>query len=162
MEHGGLNPILPFLGGRSDAARRLFEAFHRESPFYQLARLAIASLVGAMPSVASARPNPRRSTPRANAPPLPRMRLKISSSHALGRTCAVPTQHQGRFILGFRNEIRGYTRGGTAQVRRRYEEIPCHTLLWGVRKCEIFLFHPWQSRRWSGTKAPSPSEVAGR
>ena len=51
--------------------RRLCGACSRESPLYQLARLAIALLVGAVPSVASARPSQsriafsyRRATPK--------------------------------------------------------------------------------------------------
>ena len=47
-----------------------------------------------------------------------RMVCSDSTPH-LRRTCAVPTPYQGRFMFGFRNEIRGCTRGGTALVRRR-------------------------------------------
>ena len=42
-------------------------------------------------------------------------------------TCAVPSPYLRRFMFGFRNEIRGCTRGGTAKVRRRYGEGPLQT-----------------------------------
>ena len=33
MEYGGLKPILPFLGGRSDAARRVVIRLHASHPW---------------------------------------------------------------------------------------------------------------------------------
>ena len=70
----------------SDVARRVAlqpPRRDKKSPFYQLARLAIAFLVGAMPSVASARPSQRRiAIKRAALHSQPSRRIKGATPHS--------------------------------------------------------------------------------
>ena len=44
------------------------------------------------------------------------------------RTNSTPSPYQGRFILGFHNEIRGCTRVGTAMVLSWYGAVPRNAL----------------------------------
>ena len=50
---------------------------------------------------------------------------KLYDAYALDllRTFALPSPYLGRFMFGFRGEIRGCTRGGTAMVGRRYGDV---------------------------------------
>ena len=129
LEYGGLQPILPFLGGRSDAACRVVIRLHAVPQRFLQRRGAPhrfpPSRLPPMGTYGLNRDAARHVA--TNAPPHP----------ALPPTCAVPTPYLGRCTLGFHAKIRGCSGPGRALVRRRYGGIRGngwgHTGLHGLR-----------------------------
>ena len=137
MEYGSLKPILPSLGGRSDAARCVVIPLYAISVY---ARMGINDgrwQCPSMPTVGAVFGTPRRGfgAQREDSPAHRHPRCAyhphttdVSSPH-LRRTIAVPSPYQGRFMFGFRlkaksedaeTKVRRWYGAGTKQIPRIY------------------------------------------
>ena len=116
MEYGGLQPILPFLEGRSDAACRVVIRLH------------------AVPQRFLQRRGTPHRFPPSRLPPMGTYGLNRAAARhvatnapprlpTLPPTCALPSPYLGRCPLGFHAKIRGCSGPGRAMVGRRYGGI---------------------------------------
>ena len=138
LEHGGLQPILPFLEWRSDAACRVATPF----PFMPAWGVNVGRIYTPRRSPRNAdcrgvvfatrrfprpppphvyHPGPRQSR-IIDAPPLiaTRRATSLQTPPHHPPTCAPPSPHLGRCTLGFHAKIRGCSGPGRRMVGRRW------------------------------------------